>query len=171
MNTPPNEIVISTSSKELADELVAVKIDGANQFEAIRKRFDAIKLYHVAVQFVQPVAIGLFTNWLYDAIKKRSNSKTEIEGKAIQQIVTQVELNVVVNQVIQQINIQAPHDRVMENHNLCEAVQEIPPGAARRCWTLRADYRCAGGSHHHAIVHLSECPLYLEVNWKRARNG
>lgn len=50
----------------------------------------------------------------------------------------------------------------MENHNLCEAVRDIPPGAARRCWTLRADNH----GHHHGRVRLSECPLYLELQWR-----
>lgn len=60
----------------------------------------------------------------------------------------------------------------MEKQNFCEAVHEIPRGAARRRWTLRADYRCAGGSHHHAKgVKLSESPLYLDLNWKRTRIG
>jgi hypothetical protein len=62
--------------------------------------------------------------------------------------------------------------RAMGNNNLCEVVQDIPPGAAARHWVLRADYRCAGGSHHHAKgVKLSECPLYLELHWKRTRTG
>jgi hypothetical protein len=56
----------------------------------------------------------------------------------------------------------------MENQNLCEAVQDIPPGAARRCWNGRVDYRCGGGSHWHAQgVKLSESPLYFELNWQQ----
>ena len=50
----------------------------------------------------------------------------------------------------------------MENHKLSELVQDIPPGAARRNWTLRADNR----GHHHSRVRLSECPLYLELHWR-----
>jgi hypothetical protein len=53
----------------------------------------------------------------------------------------------------------------MENHNLFKIVEDIPPGAAARHWILRADYRCAGGSHWHAKVNLSESPLYLELGW------
>ena len=52
----------------------------------------------------------------------------------------------------------------MENHNLCEAVQVVPPSAAHRRWTLRADNH----GHHHGRVNLSECPLYLELNWRRS---
>ena len=59
-----------------------------------------------------------------------------------------------------------------ETHTLCEVVQTIPPGAANRCWKLRADYPCAGGSHHHSKgVKLSESPLYLNLNWRRNRGG
>jgi len=53
----------------------------------------------------------------------------------------------------------------MESHNLCEAVRDIPPGAAHRHWTLRADNH----GHHHSRVSLSECPLYLELDWRRSR--
>ncbi len=52
----------------------------------------------------------------------------------------------------------------MENHNLCEAVQVIPPSAAHRHWTLRADNH----GHHHGRVSVSECPLYLELDWRRS---
>ncbi len=50
----------------------------------------------------------------------------------------------------------------MENHHLSEVVQDIPPGVARRRWTLRTDNH----GHHHGIVRLSECPLYLELHWR-----
>jgi 5-methylcytosine-specific restriction endonuclease McrA len=59
----------------------------------------------------------------------------------------------------------------MENQNLCEAVQNIPTGAAERHWTLHTYYRCAGGSHWHAKLKLSESPLYLELHWRRDRFG
>jgi len=56
----------------------------------------------------------------------------------------------------------------MENQNLCEVVQDIPPGVVPRRWNQRADYRCAGGSHWHSRgVRLSESPLYLELNWHK----
>lgn len=54
------------------------------------------------------------------------------------------------------------HYARMANHNLCEVVQDIPPGAARRRWTLRADNH----GHYHGIVRRSECPLYLELDWR-----
>jgi hypothetical protein len=50
----------------------------------------------------------------------------------------------------------------MENHNLCEVVQDIPPGAAKCCWTLRADNH----GHHHSRIRLSKSPLYLELHWR-----
>src|SRR5436190_15160323 len=50
----------------------------------------------------------------------------------------------------------------MENHALCEVVQDIPRGAAHRRWTLRADNH----GHYHNIVTLSECPLYLKLHWR-----
>jgi hypothetical protein len=52
----------------------------------------------------------------------------------------------------------------MEKQNLCNVVRDIPRGTARRRWTLRADYF----GHHHAIVHLSESPLYLELLWRQS---
>jgi len=102
MNT--TEIWISTTSKELAQELIAVRFDGASQFEGIRKCFDTVQLYHVIVEVAEPVAIGLFTSWLYDAIKKRPDAKTEIDGKPIQQNITIGELNITVNNSVAQIN-------------------------------------------------------------------
>ena len=57
-----------------------------------------------------------------------------------------------------------------ENHKLCQVVQRIPPDAAKRHWKLRADYRCAGGSHWHGKVSLSESPLYLELDWHSTAN-
>src|SRR6266436_6729575 len=50
----------------------------------------------------------------------------------------------------------------MENHNLCKVVQDIPPNAAKRRWTLRADNH----GHHNSIVQLSESPLYLHLHWR-----
>lgn len=50
----------------------------------------------------------------------------------------------------------------MDTHTLCEAVQDIPRGAAHRHWTLRADNH----AHHHNIVSLSESPLFLELHWR-----
>jgi hypothetical protein len=50
----------------------------------------------------------------------------------------------------------------MENHHLSEIVQDIPPGAARRSWTLRADNH----GHHHSKDNLSENPLYLQLHWR-----
>jgi hypothetical protein len=50
----------------------------------------------------------------------------------------------------------------MENHELSELVQNIPPCAARRSWKLRADNH----GHHHGRVGLSESPLYLELHWR-----
>jgi len=59
----------------------------------------------------------------------------------------------------------------MENQNLCEIVQDIPPGAAERHWTLHTYYLCAGGSHWHSKVRLSESPLYLELHCRLNRFG
>ncbi len=56
----------------------------------------------------------------------------------------------------------------MEGQNLFEAVQNILVGVSCRCWNLRADYRCAGGSHWHSRgVKLLETPFYLELNWHK----
>ena len=55
----------------------------------------------------------------------------------------------------------------MENHTLCEIVQDVPRGAAHRYWTLRADNQ----GHHHEIVRLSERPLYLELHWRPSAAG
>lgn len=50
----------------------------------------------------------------------------------------------------------------MENQTFCEAVKSIPPEAAHRRWTLRAD----NNGHHQGIVSLSESTLYLELDWR-----
>ena len=55
----------------------------------------------------------------------------------------------------------------MENHNLCELVQDIPPGVKLHIWKPRANHHCAGGSHWHAKVKLSERPYYLELYWRK----
>jgi hypothetical protein len=99
------ELIISTSSKELADELTLVKIDGANQVEAIRKHLDAVKLYHIAVELVSPVAISLFSSWLYDAIKKYPKHKTEIDALPVPQNITQVQFNTMIQNIIIQQHI------------------------------------------------------------------
>lgn len=49
-----------------------------------------------------------------------------------------------------------------EKDNLCEFVQDIPPSAKCRHWILRAEYQ---SGHHHAKVHLSDSPLYLDLHW------
>ena len=60
----------------------------------------------------------------------------------------------------------------METKKLCEAVEIIPPGEAKRRWVLCETYRCAGGSHHHCgKVRLSESPLYLHFGWRRIKGG
>ena len=55
----------------------------------------------------------------------------------------------------------------MENQNLCELVQDIPPGVKLHIWKPRANHRSAGGSHWHAKVKLSERPYYLELYWRK----
>ena len=50
----------------------------------------------------------------------------------------------------------------MEKNNLCVVVRDIPSGAARRSWTLRADNQ----GHHHGRIPLSEQPLYLDLKWR-----
>jgi hypothetical protein len=59
----------------------------------------------------------------------------------------------------------------MEAQNFFEAVRDIPPDAASRHWTLHTYYRCAGGSHWHSKVSLSETPLYLELRCRLNRFG
>ena len=41
-------------------------------------------------------------------------------------------------------------------------ISKIPNGARSRCWTLRDDNR----GHYHAVVSLSESPLYLTLSWR-----
>jgi|GEM_PF-117437 len=59
------------------------------------------------------------------------------------------------------------HDEVkkrydMDDKNLCKVVQDIPPGAAKCRWTLRADNH----GHYHGRTSLSKSPLYLELHWR-----
>lgn len=44
------------------------------------------------------------------------------------------------------------------------AFQYVPPGVAHRRWTLRDDNH----GHHHGVVRLAECPLYLELHWRKS---
>jgi hypothetical protein len=53
----------------------------------------------------------------------------------------------------------------MQNHILCEVVQDIPRGAKRCRWTFRAD----NDGHYHRIVSLSKSPLYLKLHWRRTK--
>jgi hypothetical protein len=55
----------------------------------------------------------------------------------------------------------------MEIRNFCELAQEIPPGVKLHIWKPRANHRCAGGSHWHANVKLSERPYYLDLYWRK----
>ncbi len=51
----------------------------------------------------------------------------------------------------------------MQNLNLCQRVELIPPGAKTRKWVLND----ATNSNHHGVVHLGESPLYLHLSWRR----
>jgi hypothetical protein len=63
--------------------------------------------------------------------------------------------------------VRPPKQTHMENHDLCELVQDIPTGVKLHIWKPRANHRCAGGSHWHAKVKLSERPYYLELYWRK----
>jgi hypothetical protein len=60
----------------------------------------------------------------------------------------------------------------MENQNLYELVQDIPPGVKPHIWEKpRADHnRSAEGSDWHAKVRLSDRPYYLELYWRKTAN-
>ena len=64
--------------------------------------------------------------------------------------------------------IQSPKREHMENQHLCELVQDTPPDEKLHIWKPRSNYRCAGGSHWHAKVKLSERPYFLELYWRRS---
>jgi hypothetical protein len=52
----------------------------------------------------------------------------------------------------------------MQNINLCQRVETIPPGEKTRQWVLND----STNSNFHNIVHLGESPLYLHFSWRRS---
>jgi hypothetical protein len=93
------EIVISTTSKEMADELLSAQVAGLKQSEAILKVFDPVKFYHISVEAVSGiVSVGTVASWIYTAIKKHKPDTTKVEQIIIQNNQTHIE--VVINQVV-----------------------------------------------------------------------
>ena len=54
----------------------------------------------------------------------------------------------------------------MQNINLCQRVETIPPGAKTRKWVLND----ATNYHYHGVVRLEESPLYLQFSWRHSSN-
>jgi hypothetical protein len=93
------EIVISTTSKEMADELLSAQVNGLKQSEAIQKVFDPVQFYHISVEAISGlVSVGTIASWIYAAIKKHKPDMTKVDQIVIQNNQTQIE--VVINQVI-----------------------------------------------------------------------
>jgi len=96
------EIVISTTSKEMADELLSAQVNGLKQSEAIQKVFDPVQFYHISVEAVSGlVSVGTIASWIYAAIKKHKPDTTKVDQIVIQNNQTnQTQIEVVINQVI-----------------------------------------------------------------------
>lgn len=75
-----NEIVISTSSRELADAFESVELESVRKYRKLQKA-DWGTPFHIAVNIAESLATKLLAKWLWEAIKKYRPDKTKIEGR------------------------------------------------------------------------------------------
>lgn len=93
------EILISTSSRELRDEILNAKFDGTEQYEPLRKCIEIEKLFHVVIEHLDSLGTGLLGAWLYDAIKKHRPNKTKIQGRDAPE--SEVEIRRAIEEIVQ----------------------------------------------------------------------
>ena len=96
-----NEFIVETLDGDIAKALLSAKIEGVTQHEMFFRAIDPEAAITFVISASSDVAIGLFSAWLYDLIKKRGSDKTKIQGQQVPENVTQI---ITVIQVIIQNN-------------------------------------------------------------------
>ncbi len=105
------EIVISTTSRQMADELLALNIPDAQQNE-IQKFGELEKLvFNIGVTFFSTVSAGVLARWIYDQIIKPGNDETKINGHVPPNNIIHIE-NMIVNFIQNNPCNKSPNDEV-----------------------------------------------------------
>lgn len=102
------ELVISTTNRQIADELLALKIPDAtqNEIEKFGEPWEAV--FYVGIQIASTVAIPIIAKWIKNVVNKPTNHQIKINDRPAPH--TQIEIKtIIINQM--QINInKSPRD-------------------------------------------------------------
>jgi hypothetical protein len=95
-----NEIMLLTSERELVRELLAGTPEGVKASMFHTRAIEFEELARFVISFASDVAVGVFSAWLYDRIKKGGPEKTTIDGKEVPRDIQQI--TIVINNTLQQ---------------------------------------------------------------------
>jgi hypothetical protein len=81
-------ILLETTDKELYSELSSKNIEGiAAEYKPVEMAFDhaidAERIIDLVITLSSPVAINIFSNWIYDKLKRNPNQQITINGNII----------------------------------------------------------------------------------------
>jgi hypothetical protein len=77
-------ILVTTTTADLADSIFEKKLDGVEMSQLFRKSWDphsAERVFYISVELASSVATNLFASWLWDKIKQHRAKKIEIDGQ------------------------------------------------------------------------------------------
>jgi hypothetical protein len=90
-----HEIEVSTTSREIANDLLSAKIPGVTQTELKKYTVQPDQIFYVVIAFTLSVLAKVIATMIYEAIRNRRNQKTSINGKPVPDEVTEIETTIV----------------------------------------------------------------------------
>lgn len=95
-----NEIMLSSSDRNLVRELMSGTPEGVKASMFYTRAIEVEEVARFVISFASDIAVGVFSAWLYDRIKKGGSEKTSIEGSDVPRDIQQI--TIVINNTLQQ---------------------------------------------------------------------
>jgi hypothetical protein len=95
------DILVTTTSSELADAVLTTHLEEVELSLLLRKAWDpqsAERIFHISVTVASEIGKGVFTCWLYDAFKTYRAGNIEIEGQRCP--VTEAEIATMIEKIV-----------------------------------------------------------------------
>ena len=107
-------IVVTTTTKELADSVFSTNLDGVELSLLLRKSWDpqsAERIFFIGVGLASSVATNLFSSWLWDKVKEHRARKVQIDGQECPQ--SEDEITALIETILREAkhnDIEDPYD-------------------------------------------------------------
>jgi hypothetical protein len=76
------KVLISTTSRDLADKLLAEKFTKAHQFELVSKARESAASVHITMEITGSEAVRPIAVWFYNNVHQHGAASTKIEGRS-----------------------------------------------------------------------------------------